>query len=76
MKHLLDFIKDNNGVFYFDKAANCFVLAKDLDVQLVPDTLHCAFEGTDDSDEVPVKVEQEWIEPAILSLERFDELCI
>ena len=72
MKRLLDFIKDNNGVFYFDKAVGCFVLVKNMDVQL-NSNIYCDFKGIDDSGEVPEKVGPEWVEPAILALERFSD---
>ena len=71
MKELLDFIKTNNGVLYFDEKNDCFVLLRGQTIEPQMGVAHCAFPACDDAGIIPNDVGPERVAPAILSLERF-----
>lgn len=73
MKRLLQFLKENNGVLYYDKDHDCFVIATKQTIELTDPTVHCPFRGCDDSGIIPDNAMAELIEPALQAIERFPE---
>lgn len=70
MKELLEFIKSNNGVLYYDKEHSCFVIASELDVSIVEGTNHCTFKGCNIFGTIPDNAFKEWVQPAIKAIKR------
>lgn len=66
---LFDFMKQNDGVFYFDKESDCFVLSADneyCDEILSKNTPYCGFDVPKPEDDI----ENEFLKPAIAALGR------
>lgn len=70
MKELLEFLKSNNGALYYDKDTDCFVLISEHSIKFDKSTAHCPFKGCDDAGVIPEDAGPEWIEPAIITMER------
>lgn len=71
MKRLLQFLKDNNGVLYYDVDHDGFVLATNQNIKLEDPTVHCPFRGCNANGIIPDKAGPEWIDPSIDAIERF-----